>query len=136
MGRSTTAMVAFGFDLGEDLPEAWEGLEFDDIIAQENGLEQPPPESHDNSKWSNYFTTLGQLADAYPLELIYHCSCDYPLHFLALKGTQQWADRGYPALLEQLPPIEPDAITQMKDFCARHNINWQEPGWYLFSNEG
>lgn len=131
MGQSTNAILAFGFDLGdsENLPQGLYNklAEYDNdteaLIAAELNL--PPMD----------YTSLRAAIDKFPVEFITHCSGDYPMYFLAVRGTKQVALRGSPTdiVYGHVHDVE---IKALKDFCHRHDIAWQEPKWYIFSYWG
>jgi len=61
-----------------------------------------------------------------------HCSYDYPMHFLALRGTKTRAARGYPQAVTAEAP-SPEQIAAMRQFCEQYGIEWHEPAWHIFS---
>lgn len=140
MGVSTDAIIAFGFDLGEDLPDAWaeiEEFDFDELRADELGLQKP--EHRDYKKdWPEYWKKKTAILPTHAADLIYHCSGEYPMHFLAVNGTNIRASRGSPEALpsDLMTSLAPKKIAALREFCQRHNIEWQEPAWYLFSYWG
>lgn len=135
MGQSTDALIAFGFDLGEDL-EAFEHLEGfeddpDDFIEKAMGI----PEYGDPTRPS--YDEVEKLRQAYPVELIRHCSCDYPMYFLAVTGTKKLASRGSPVVIDTLNMAVPlDRFNAFMAWCVEHGIDVPEgdPRWYLFSD--
>lgn len=129
MGTSTDAIVAFGFNLGEEWPEALriEGEEypdFEDWIAEHLGL----------GDWQveGYWARKREAVNAFPVEIISHCSGDYPEYFIAIRGTQQRASRGYPVKLET-GEVDSSKVQALREFCAQHGIEWEEPAWHAFS---
>lgn len=134
MGQSTDAILAFGFDLGEELPEKIqeeldaindnEGIEsWLEMIA---GVEPWSPEAKD--WWKRRDDAVAKI----PVDFIRHCSGDYPMYFLAIRGTEMRASRGYPE-----PITMPASIVGwreiLRDFCAEHGIEYEEPDWHIFS---
>lgn len=139
MGVSTDAILAFGFDLGEELPEAFSSdssdasFEFDEWLQVRAGAVYP--EGHpgiDSVEYRTYSDACKAALDACPVDLITHCSYDSPMRFLAIRGTHKRANRGYPVAITT-PEIPPDAVAAMKAFCDEHGIEWQEPQWHIFS---
>jgi hypothetical protein len=136
MGVSTNAYLAFGFDLGEETPEAWDGS-FDEsgYIAEKYNLVYPENKHRDSDEVQAYYNKLFKLEKEFPVSVVSHCSGDYPMYFLAIKRTVKFARRGYP---EQFKPemlsVTEKEIQSLKDFCEEQDIEWQEPGWHLFSN--
>jgi hypothetical protein len=144
MGTSTNATVAFGFDLGEELPEAWRteddsdgSFDWDDIVAAESGVVAPVGE-YDSSDpaWPKYWDATRKAVAKFPFTLIHHCSGDCPMYFLAVNGTEQVARRGYPEKLKRVEFAQHETIAAMRAFCDKHGIEWQEPAWHLFSYWG
>lgn len=136
MGVSTDAILAFGIDLGEEWPDTFnehddedDGFEADHFLACDFAIEIP--------EWtpgtgSEYWAQKREAINKIPIELIKHCSSDYPMYFLSIRGTQQTANRGYPKEILQRP-IDQSEIDAMRAFCEKHGIEWQEPKWQIFS---
>lgn len=134
MGVSTDALMAFGFDLGEELPESFiydeeEGFEADEFLLRDYGTGFP--------EWqpdgpSDYWKKREEALSKIPVDIITHCSGEYPMYFLAIRGTEHQARRGYPseAVQREIMSTEIDA---MRAFCEKHAIEWQEPRWHIFS---
>jgi hypothetical protein len=129
MGTSTDAIVAFGFNLGEEWPEALkvggeECTDFEDWISEHLGL----------GDWQQdgYFARKREAVRAFPVDIITHCSYDCPNYFIAVRGTEQRAHRGYPKKLE-LSAIDECMITALRQFCGQNEIPWEQPAWHTFS---
>jgi hypothetical protein len=143
MGTSTNATVAFGFDLGEELPEAWRddtedgGFEWDDVVAAEAGLVEPNGGVYTagDPAWPAHWDRVRKAVAKFPLTLIHHCSGDCPMYFLAVTGTEQVARRGSPTALKPLA-VTNEQITALATFCKKHGIEFQGPTWHLFSYWG
>lgn len=128
MGVSTDAILAFGFDLGDELPDA--------LIR----MDEDADESWEFEAWLE--SRLGVTDDdykvrraavqAFPFDLITHCSYDYPMYFLAARGTEQKARRGYPEPVA-MKETTPEQVQAMRDFCTEFQIEWKEPKWHIFS---
>jgi hypothetical protein len=128
MGGSTDAIIAFGFDLGEELPESL-------MTDADDG------ESFDWWNWLDIYLGLGEEENynvrsnarkSFPVEFITHCSYDYPMYFLAARGTKQVATRGHPTEVKMAEET-PEQIQAMRDFCSKFGIQWREPSWQIFS---
>lgn len=146
VGVSTNAILAFGFDLGvegaEELAELFmpgvdteedESFEFDEWIATQAGVVYPEEHSGiDSPEFEDYSTKREAAIAACPVEVITHCSYDYPMYFLALRGTKISASRGYPVAITTPTPTA-EQIAAMRAFCEQHGIEWQEPSWHIFS---
>jgi hypothetical protein len=146
MGVSTDAILAFGFDLGdpndqslasrfgaEEEAEDGESFEFEEWIAAQAGAIYPAGHSGIHSQeYEAYAAKRDAAIAACPVEIITHCSFDYPMHFLAVRGTKTRAYRGtpQPVVAGQIPE---EQIASMRSFCDLHGIQWQEPKWHIFS---
>ncbi len=149
MGVSTDAIPAFGFDLGDEEdsslasrfgePEKGddeESFDFDEWIARKAGAIYPVGHSGIKSpKYEEYWAKRNAAIAACPVEVITHCSYDYPMYFLAIRGSESRARRGYPQRVADSDP-SPEMIIAMRSFCDVHGIAWQEPAWHIFSMWG
>ena len=134
MGQSTDALMAFGFDLGEELPDSFtadaeDGFEADAFLLRDFDAGVPDWEP---GAPPNYWRMKDEALAKLPIDVITHCSGEYPMYFLAVRGTERKARRGYPseAVQRDIAPAEIDA---MRSFCEKHGIKWQEPRWHIFS---
>ena len=145
MGVSTDAILAFGFDLGDNDEihiaerfgvtdsEAQADFDFDGWVAEKAGAIYPAGHSGIDSPEYKVFAAARDAAiNACPVELVIHCSYDYPMYFLALRGTKVRAWRGSPVQV-QTPTPSGHPLTAMRQFCAHHGIAWEEPQWHIFS---
>jgi hypothetical protein len=148
MGVSTDAILAFGFDLGDEEdkslaarfgveePDDGESFDFEDWLGEQAGAVYPAGHSGiDSPEYRAYSEKRNAAIDACPVEVVMHCSYDYPMHFLALRGTKQRAWRGSPKAVATEGPA-PEQIAAMRQFCEQHGIEWQEPAWHIFSMWG
>ena len=136
MGVSTDGQICFGiaFEEGSEFP--WDRDEdadwdIEDWWRRLHGW---------NEFWTEadigYFDRQGTFDAEHPMpvQLVMHCSYDYPMYILSLPGTLIRASRGYPA---ELPSDmgERDGIPLI-DFCEEHGIELseeQKPCWLLTS---
>ena len=136
MGLSTDAIVAFGFDLGEDFEfDGYNPEDYDDGMSEYFdrliGIKEWQSEG-----WVS-FEVDEEIRKAAPVELVLHCSYDYPMYFLAVRGTVTESNRGYP--VEFVPQtIDQEQLDEFKSWCDKHNIELPEdaPKWYVFSRMG
>jgi hypothetical protein len=144
MGVSTNALIAFGFDLGEELPEKMQelfiggdGFDFDKVVVIDTGIFAPAEEYSDATKevYSEHWAAVREARERFPITIEEHCSGDYPMFFLAIARTVQSARRGCPEVMRK-QEITEQQITELRNFCVRWGIDWQEPDWYLFSYWG
>jgi hypothetical protein len=139
MGVSTDAILAFGFDLGEELPEALlevlaedSYFTFEDFVLKLAGLVAPDYDKIGLPEWDDYRSAKSKAITEFPVEIVRHCSGSCPMYFLSVNGTQQSARRGYPQDVK-LVDISEEQLARLKEFCERFGIEWQEPSWQLFS---
>lgn len=149
MGVSTDAIIAFGFDLGEDKPECMEEYDdFEDFIAHAEGWADPSPSG--SPEWDAWYKThepemkaaweeKRKIVAACPVEIIYHCSCEWAMFVVAIRGTETRAWRGSPRELgtaETVLRVDPARVERAKAWCEKVGIPWSEPKWLLFSMWG
>lgn len=146
MGVSTDAILAYGFDLGEgdDGESSWmeklaseqpqdgdevAAFEFDEWVGRSF-------KESDYSDFDAYYNARRDAINACPFDLIMHQSYDYPAYFLAVRGTEQRASRGYPSEISTDKEITLSAVATMRLFCITYGIEWKEPQWHIFSMWG
>lgn len=141
MGQSTDALMAFGFDLGEDeeLPEAFresmrgeDGDDFDPDVALPRDYGFDVPQFSTVISYKKYAAARDAALAQIPVDIVAHCSGEYTMRFLCVRGTSVKARRGYPSEAPQRT-IAPSEIDALRAFCDKHGIEWQEPRWYIFS---
>jgi hypothetical protein len=152
MGMSASGIIAFGIPLDEDdalFPEIEEGDDpeyasgfseenFEKWIAEQAGIIAPQEEwvqGSKNTAWSYYWDRQRKAVAEFPIEVVAHCSCDYPLYIIALRGTVMKAWDGEPRDI-MLPSIPAEKVQMLIDFCAEHGIKGAAPRWLLTSNWG
>lgn len=91
---------------------------------ENNGMYSP--------EYQSYLTKHKAAIEACPVEVVTHCSIEYPMYFLALRGTAKSANRGSPVAVTTPTPAA-EQIESLRAFCDQHGIKWQEPAWYIFS---
>lgn len=146
MGQSTDAEIAFGVDLGEgeDCTFPWDAGDIEDWWRKFNGFVNPIPEPEwdaertpeRDAQVTAYFKASRDWYNANPLpvDLISHCSGDYPMYILAVPGTHTSASRGYPIKLDPNDFARNPNTIEFREFCEKHNIEPnEEPAWLLFS---
>lgn len=129
MGQSTNGILVFGFEVGdeEEAPDYMKGFEgFEDYLDSLSGLPAYGEPGHS-------FDDQQVFRAKCPADLVTHCSLDYPMYILAVRGTKTSARRGYPAEIspdELNVPIE--KINALKAWAAERGIEG-EPKWLLCS---
>lgn len=131
MGTSTNGILVFGIDLGEERPEFLEDFDdfddFDDFLNDLSGLPKWGEEGHS-------FSNLRAFREAFGVSMTRHCSYEYPMWILSVRGTEKTAYRGYPKeiTIDELQ-VSQGSILRLRDFCEEYGIEWKEPKWYLCS---
>ena len=144
MGQSTDAKIAFGVDFGEEAEFPWGDYEVVEWWREYNLFVNPettPNWSDEQSpereaQVTAYFDSqrAWDAANPLPVDVISHCSGDYPLWILAVPGTHISANRGYPVELDPNNFARNPNTTDFRAFCEKHNIELsKEPAWLLFS---
>lgn len=89
-----------------------------------------------NPKWrealDKYYEDKRTLDGSCPVELIRHCSCDYPMYILAAKGQYWNASRGTVVEIDDLT-VNQEARMKLKEFCRVYDIKFT-PKWLLASD--
>lgn len=111
MGLSYNAMLVYGIDFGDELPEAF--LKFE--------------EAHDYFEWDDWV----ELEEATPLKLVeYGWVGEEPGYILALKDSIYTTEIYYPKSLPDLK-VHPKYYWDFKDFCKKYSIEFKEPKWLM-----
>jgi hypothetical protein len=131
MGQSTDGILVYGIPLDhEDEPYSslpWaseEDEDFDDTIARLAGARQYPEDGWLEDKRA--------AVNACDISLTLHCSCDYSMYILSVRGTELSASRGNPLQIDGLPYITADQKRSLKDWCDKYGIEG-DPRWWLCS---
>lgn len=141
MGQSTDAQICLGFsvgDEGDELSDVFPNLalegddesDFEEAIALAGGME--PWTSAEDGRAPDYYERKRAIIDACPVELIMHCSGDYPMWILSLRGSFVRACRGQVVDID-LPRMEESDVAKFKEWCASNGVEWKEPKWLLTS---
>jgi hypothetical protein len=146
MGVSTDAVLAYGIDLGadEDLMDGplgilysdSEGFSLDLLIEETAGLGPEPDYEQDRDAWRAWRDALRKAEESYPLQLVEHCSNEYGMRFLAVRGTVLTAPRGYPQRVAALPTPTDEQMQALRTFCERFEVDDPQPAFQLFSYWG
>ncbi len=83
-------------------------------------------------KLSEIYALRHKALEECPVELIYHCSLDYPMYILGLKGHVHRARRGYPEVVESLE-VDPVMLARAQEYCKMAKIPFESPRWLLAS---
>jgi len=142
MGVSSDGILVFGIPLDfedtmeEDLPFMSGFDDFGDMVAHEAGLpEWRGGMSDDESR--KHWEAKRSAESACPVNLVLHCSYEYPMWIIAVRGTEVSASRGMPELIDpELLNVSVDRIEAAKAWCESHDIQWREPRWILCSLYG
>ena len=153
MGQSTDAQLCYGIAFEEGTEFPWTDDKYDNDIddwwLEVQGY-KPTVEIYDEEgDFINRVNPGDDVVNAYyneraefrrtmkplPVELVTHCSCDYPMHILAVKGTLVTASRGYAEEIDvnNLGVYQEDKDALLK-FCGDYGIEYETgPRWWLSS---
>jgi len=153
MGQSTNAQLCYGIAFDEDTEFPWHGEQFDGEIEQwwrELLGYKPSFEIYDEDgnylggvepskeKIKAYYAERDQFDKDHPslpVEVVSHCSGEYPMYILAVPGTLQIAHRGYPEIVKpENLYVSPGRVDALVAFCNAHGIQVSPPEWWLSSN--
>ena len=139
MGVSTNAYLVFGVTLDEydedREPDFLQGCEdFDGLLADDADL---PPWRDDmtEAESDEYFRKERAIVAAAPVDLVSHCSGEFPMWIMAVRGTQLTACRGDPTTVDPATlQVDPDRIKAAAAWCKAKGIEWEDPQWILCSD--
>jgi hypothetical protein len=153
MGVSTDGQICYGIAFEGDFEFPWN--DYDDIdewwicgvhkfkpsfeIYDENGgyINGKCPADADISK---YYGEKHDFAQNHPMpvELVMHCSYDYPMYILAVQGSRLRNSRGYPVgFSPDNLVVSDESKAALLKFCADFGIECEgEPKWLLTSMWG
>lgn len=152
MGQSTDAILCYGveFEEGYEFPwdqgdwkgdfERWwaegvRGFKFSKQVYGESDRLPGVTDADVSNYWGEYYAFLK--ANPLPVELVHHCSGDYPMYILAVTGTVTTASRGYPKVIERTPRTGAEKAEDFHQFCNEHGIELDKPlQWLLCSYWG
>jgi hypothetical protein len=134
VGISSDGLIAFGIDLGEEGLSFLEDFDndFDEYVSGQYPVEAPEGYGEEYNEW---FEGYKKFADAYPVDLVMYCSYEYPMYFLAVRGTYQSVSRGYCEEFKN-PTVTTKQIKALENFCKGHDIEFKEPKWCIMSMFG
>lgn len=123
MGQSTDAILVFGIQLKEEdqTPEFLGDFDdFDEYVDNLNGLSGADYKVRKDAR------------ESCPADMTMHCSLDYTMYVLSVRGTETVASRGYPKEIKTLD-VSATQIEAFKEWCAARGIESAEPKWLLCS---
>jgi len=132
MGVSTDGIIVYGIQF-EDGELPWSGN--DDIEEWWN--EETGFKGSVNS--DSYYDDIRahQQKNPMPVEVVWHCSYDYPMFILSLPGKSISASRGYPTEFNPAELTVTEAEHKvLKDFCEKYDIKYTVPKWVVCSMWG
>ena len=135
MGQSTDAILFYGILFEEEgEPPAFiadAGFDyFDDYVESQSGLPLYGQEGHSFDDHRAYKESL-------PVEMIHHCSSEYEMYGLAVKGCSFLAKRGYPVTLDNgLPEVSDGKRQAFLKWLSDRGIAYDDPKWILCSYWG
>ena len=102
----------------------------EDQIARDAGIEDWYP-----GAGKEYFRRKRAAINACPVEFILHCSDEFPMWVLAVRGTAVTAFRGSPREVD-MPQVEEARIEAFRAWVDERAPGSPAPGWLLFSMWG
>lgn len=124
MGQSTDGILVYGIQLDdEDLPE-FMGVfdDFDEYVDDLNGLTGAG------------YASRSAAREKCPADLTSHCSYEYTMYILGVRGTETTARRGYPKEISTFD-VPTDKVHAFMAWCAERGVQG-EPKWLLCSMWG
>ena len=147
MGVSTNGIICYGISFEEDFEFPWDDdwdewwikicgykplFEMYDEKGEYIAGMKPAQEDRDKY-WDHKYKFKKE--HPMPVEIVTHCSGDYPMYIIAIPRTVMSASRGYP--LEFFPDDLKDTLEDeniLLQFCKDHGIEHEEmPKWWLAS---
>jgi hypothetical protein len=140
MGTSTDGILFYGFPIEEDGANA-------NVLA---GLtpegEEIEPEvddydpSDEDSVWAEKFglkeEAVWEHREKYPVEIVHHCSSEYPMYGIAVRESHLSTRRGHPKEVKSFE-VQPNWDSRLRGFCKVYGLVPPEKfGWYLASYWG
>lgn len=151
MGVSTDAILCWGIKLTEDegpLPWADKAEELGYDVDEDSdgflayalcGIEKPKEEWVDggeNQNYRDYWDAKREALKNYGVEVVTHCSYDYPMYLLAISPSKVRANRGYPQTILRSDMDRPEADNwqeKLRDACEKLGIEPAAGEWILCS---
>ena len=139
MGVSTDAILCFGFPVGDDenRPKFLkEYEEFHDLIRADAGIGEWN-EAMPEAAYDAYWRRCRDAEKACPVDLVLHCTYEFSMYILIVRGCEITAERGRPVDIDiaKLTPSA-DQIAEMKLWCAAHDVEFSQPRLILCSMYG
>lgn len=138
MGQSTDAIVCYGVQLGEELPDSLK----DDPDGFLDAMGAPPTapwceeEGPQKEAWRESLRVRREFAKSLGVRIERHCSGDYPMYTLVIAASVQRAARGYPEELRDTTALD-DWTRRIMEACAVIGFKPDhEPTWWLQSYWG
>lgn len=154
MGISSDGIICYGFPVRDEGGEILEGgtpswlltddpeapLDFDDFLVRHYPFDRDDPDQLPNettkeyqaaskdrySQWREHVAQIG-------VDLVWHCSYEYPMYLLAATASVKTAYRGDPQFLGQDLTQNGTWRNLLRDFCNKTGIPFEEPQWILCS---
>lgn len=163
MGISTDGIICYGYHVGEvdeiEIFDPENEKEYDDgiydwYIEKYLGYKEPFPMFDEKGMWLNNIEppehTITEYLDhrkkfkennpPIPVELVNVCTSEYPSWIIAVPGTQQRCDRGYPQIITtETLAVDSIALEKFNEFINKNinpEIDLGELSWWLGSYYG
>lgn len=133
MGQSTNGILVFGIDYSDDESGFFDLFELDEFLMSENNINQPENSNYDSDEWKIYFKTKHQIEKNFPIDVIWHCHIDCPMHLVVIKRLSFKACRGDTLEIDMTLRPTDEEIQALKKFCAKAGLTYHQPKWMLAS---
>lgn len=160
MGVTTNGIICFGISYPEDYEFVWDKKPYDEIddwwLREIQGYKNPFEIYNEKGGWLNGVTASESRKDEYynvkrefektmeplPVELVIHCSFDYAMYMVSVKGSVIEAYRGSPKVFNpKTMEIPTNDVLNLIEFCDKYckpigeydEPVKLEPHWYLCS---
>lgn len=137
MSTSTNGLLYFGFTFyaDDEGDPPWGDIEDDEWLCEMLGGPKSLKEEYEGNeeKYSTYWSEKRNFLKSADIEIVIHCSGNYPMYAIAIKKSVYSASRGYPENLGPDIQSNLDWVDKLRDACEKLKIEWQEPHWELAS---
>lgn len=155
MGVSTDAILCYGIAFEEgtvfpwqpedsegDIMDWWRNLlgfrhSFEMFDDQGNYIDGVEPSMDEIKAYYDEERAFDLEHPTLPVQVVMHCSYNFPMYILAVPSSVYEAARGHPEAidLEKLF-VTPDQEGRLVAFCNAHGIEVSQPRWWLASMWG
>ena len=144
MSTSTDAILCYGVEFEEGYEFPWDDAEgefegFEEWWTLQCGVSAPkvPYSPESKEEYNKYWDIKREKMEECPVELVLHCSGEYPMYIIAAKGSVTTAYRGTPVTVSPLGFDKTSEYhTAVAEFVDKYEIFGPRPDWLLCSYWG